>query len=121
MSDLHCLPVINDYSSFFISNSDPHYKIGSHWMCFYAISSKKFEFFDSFGRAPYILSHLKYLKNKTVSYNDKCIQHPLSLNCGLYCIYYMIMKHKGLSLGDIQSIFSNDLIANDYYIESIFL
>ena len=82
---------------------------------------KKICIFDSFGSAPYILSHLKYLMNKRVSNNNKCIQHSLSLNCGLYCIYHMIMKHKGLSLGDIQSIFSNDLIANDYYIESIFL
>ena len=43
-SDLHCLPVINNYPSFFISNNDPHYKTGSHWTCFYAISSKNLNF-----------------------------------------------------------------------------
>lgn len=97
----------------FVSNTDPSYQPGTHWVAVYT-DGVHGEFFDSFGRPPssnfidYLNRHCKYW-----IYNDRQIQSIVSHFCGHYCIYYCMLKCKGVDLRRIVNSFTNDTGFND--------
>ena len=58
------------------------------------------------------------------AHSRKRIQGDLSNVCGSYVLYYVLMKSIGVSLCDIESMFGNDVYANDHfvvkYVRSVF-
>ena len=82
-------------------------------------TSNRLEMFDSYGFGPsmYNLENKLPVSNVVV-YNTKQLQSIFSNVCGQYCLYYCYFKSRGYAMGDIVSIFSNDVDSNDYYVHN---
>ena len=120
-SDLHCLPLIQHYPYGIISNTDPHYMDGKHWIAMYFHKNKIVEYFDSFGLKPFIESHITYMSiyADNVIYNNKQVQNIFSSTCGEHCVYYMKQKCKGFSLNKIMKSYSQNCNENDNYVYNL--
>lgn len=83
----------------YILNTDPHQKEGQHWVALY-MNENLCEFFDSFGKPPGY--YHKYwhdcllAKSKKYIYNRSILQNPSSGDCGKFCIFYVVLRSKGI-------------------------
>lgn len=98
------IPVLRERSAIVI-NTDDSTKPGSHWIAVFVENKDTIEMFDSFGRSPHAFGEniSSFTSNyKYVLHNDIWFQHPDSIVCGVYCIYYIWMKSRGIALFQIQ-------------------
>ena len=117
-----CLPKDVKYPSGIICNTDPASQPGEHWICIYVDHYGVGEYFDSFGLPPLFKEFKKYLTEYCVSwiFNDKTIQSITSNVCGLYCMYYLIMRSKGFTMRELMKVFSDDCVSNDKIVVELF-
>jgi hypothetical protein len=86
-----------------ISNTDPSWLPGKHWVAFYFPKNDLPEFFDSFGHPPnfYTPDFSSFLKLNSPTecyiFNQWQLQSSNSNVCGLYCVLYGLSKYKKLS------------------------
>ena len=95
------------YPSCLIVNNQNSYESGEHWLAIFFHKNKVAEFFDSFGNSPCYYNLGNYLDShsKRFTFNKTPLQSFTSLYCGLYCIFYLILKAKGRSLNYIINLF----------------
>lgn len=85
------LPKHSDNTSHycFIVNTDPSHLPGKHWIAVW-FSGKQGEVFDSYGRPPparlqcWLTKHCRHW-----TYCKRFIQGPLTMLCGVYCIFML--------------------------------
>lgn len=86
-------------SAALVVNTDPSYKPGEHWVALYYDGVGKFTYFDSFGLPPRhreLTDFIERNSNTPYSYNPHILQDLLSVACGLYAIYFiMVMCRSG--------------------------
>lgn len=85
----------------FIINTDPISLPGTHWVGLFYNNVGEFTYFDSFGFGPRnseILSFIRNNSNRPFLYNTRVLQDVLSDTCGLYAIYFIMIKACGGSL-----------------------
>ena len=104
------LPAYVTYPSIFIINTDTSDKPGLHWV---AVSFNSFgygEYFDSFGIPPLHSEILNFVQRHSFHpyrYNSRFLQDMTSSTCGLYVIYYVLLKSRGCSLSRVVFPFSS--------------
>lgn len=106
----------------FVVNTHKSNQPGQHWLAFYFDNNGSCEFFDSFGLHPSRYNFNDYiLKNSnSFKYNNNQIQHASSSYCGHYCVYFIMLKARGVSLETIQKIFSDsNQLKNDSLIKNL--
>ena len=110
------LPVNILKPGFYVINTDPHYKGGQHWTALYVAKDKQkpMEYWDSYGFKPPKV--FEYFLTTPYLRNTKFLQHPLSSTCGQYCIFFVLQKYLGRSLQNIVSLFSENQLENDIYV-----
>lgn len=115
------MPIFDQLPVYLISNLDPDYKPGSHWIAIYIDINGVGEYFDSYGRKPegYHKMFLKRNSNKWF-YNHKSFQNPFTSVCGEYCLVYLYFKKRGKTMDDFQSMFSDDSLCNDLIVRNMF-
>ena len=86
-----------------ILNSDPKDQPGTHWLAFYAAIAGPIELFDSFGFSPinYSLDSLNLLH---LGYP---LQSPSTSVCGHYCIVYIYLRFRNISLSEFYHLLWN--------------
>ena len=96
-----------------VCNTDPSDKPGRHWIAIY-IENDRGDFFDSFGRRPND-DFERYMNRHCSSwnFNDKQLQSIVSNFCGYYCIYFCILRSRGIDMCKIARSFSSDTGLND--------
>ena len=98
------LPVCVTYPSIFVVNTDTSDGPGLHWV---AVSFDRFgysEYFDSFGLPPVHSDIATFIDKNSFYpfvYNSRFLQDMTSSVCGLYVIYYVLLKSRGHSLSRI--------------------
>ena len=91
---------------------------GIHWVALYRPSSKRIEFFDSFGRDPWFYG-LNINTFDTIQYNNVQLQNVFSNVCGLYCILYLFQRVRGNQMSKVVNMFSrNNTTFNDRLVKS---
>ena len=87
---------------------------GRHWLAIYQSTTKKVEFFDSFGRKPSAYG-LKIKSGQLDQWSDVQLQNIFSNVCGLYCIFYLLQRVRGTCMSTIVNKFSryNTLFNDD--------
>ena len=92
--------VIPKYPSGLIVNSDTSRGAGEHWMAVFYNKDRSCEFFDPYGLHPKFYGLLEHLKNtaKRVTWNRVAYQPYYSQACGYYCLIYMLLKSRNISL-----------------------
>lgn len=88
--------IIGPYPQFFIFNDAPYPHPGKHWICVIFTSSSTAEYFDSLGKPPEFYGYqLKIFideNSKRCYFTAKHLQSDQSDKCGLYVIYYLLMR-----------------------------
>lgn len=109
------LPEIRTWPSSLICNTDPDTSIGQHWIAIYLDEDGKGEYFDSYGLPPLHHDFINFLNDVTTewTWNAKQLQDRRSLVCGQHCIFYLVHRYLGLTMSEIQYLFSNNYYEND--------
>ena len=102
-------------SGFYIVNNEPSTMDGLHWMAIVLSDSfQPNEFFDSFGENPNFYNQkMADILGSNCIYNNKILQSDYSNICGLYCIYYLFKHKNDMSMSNITSVFSSNVVYND--------
>ena len=80
----------------YVINTDESYKPGEHWIVMFIPNKGDAEYFDSFGQPPQ-----QRLLVKDFVYNAVRLQKTLSNACGFYCVYYILMRARGMNMKEI--------------------
>lgn len=101
---------VNNKPASYVINTDPSYAPGTHWVAVHLPSRGPAEFFDSFGRAPFIKSFATFIANNSKGHihNKVELQDRTSFMCGKYCCLYLLDRCSGKSMKH----FVNRFIAN---------
>jgi len=96
-----------------VCNTDPACEPGRHWVAIH-VRDGRGEFFDSFGRAPNAAFE-RYMNRHCFSwiFNDNQLQSVVSKFCAHYCIYYCLLRDRGVDMRKIVTSFTNDTGLND--------
>ena len=105
---------VTNYPAAFIVNSARAGGNGEHWLAAYFDREGNGDFFDSYGYSPARYGVERFIQSnnrRAYTYNKKPLQSALTLVCGAYCVYYIMMKSSGVKEWLIP--FGNDKILND--------
>jgi len=96
-----------------VVNTDASHSPGRHWVCM-RVDNDYGEYFDSLGEPPtanfehYLNSHCS-----SWTFNRKRLQSVISRFCRHYCIYYCMLRSRGIDMPKIVSSFTSDTGLND--------
>ena len=117
------LPQYEKDVSAYIINTDHSRGPGEHWVCVWFNGQGGAEYFDSFGLPPTLDPVLRFIERNTTkrfTYNKRLLQNMLSSACGLYVMYYVLMKSRGARLSRVQQMFHPyHLRVNDNRVRSL--
>ena len=99
------LPIVSEYPSTLIANTDPHDQPGTHWIAMYFVTPDESEFFDSYGFPPETYDMDEYVLRESTYFNDKPLQGLTSDVCGDYCLFYLLHRARNVDLNTIQAKF----------------
>ena len=105
---------------YYICNTDESFKRGKHWVVIYiSKNARKIEYFDSLGKIP-LNRFIKFMqtRNLKIAHNTKRLQSVSSLACGYFCLYFIYLRSRGISLAYIINNFSSSLNNNEKYVIS---
>ena len=106
----------------YVINTDHSTGRGLHWVCVWFDGQGRAEYFDSFGLPPVHPSIKHFIVRNCIyyRYNQRLLQSLTSSACGLYAVYYILMKSRGSSLARVQAVFFvNNLWGNDRRVWSL--
>ena len=103
------------YPSAYIINSDPSTRPGRHWIAVFFDRRGNGQYFDSYGLPPKVLGFTEFMNrnSKKWIWNRKTLQGLYSAVCGQYCIYFVLLRCRGVSLRSVTSHFSSNFSEND--------
>lgn len=81
----------------YVINTDPHNKPGEHWLALFFDRRGGVEYFDSYGFPPWhpeIKTFIAENSQKQAIVNTRPIQALQSIACGLYAVYFIIMRSR---------------------------
>jgi hypothetical protein len=113
------LPITNVFPAAYIINTDISGQAGSHWYVIYITKTcQQFraDIFDSLGaKVSKIGANIKMsLYGMSLSCNKHIYQSKTSSSCGLFCIFYIKMRSRGLTnLQVLQLLSSHDYEKNE--------
>ena len=114
----------NNDPAAYIINTDRSSGPGEHWVCVW-FEGGAAEYFDSFGLPPTSAAIQNFIDRHISSagrlkYNQRLCQSLVSSACGLYVLYYVLMKSRGASLLRTQQPFHPyNLRANDNKVRTL--
>lgn len=101
---LNELPIYRGHFRSFIINTHPSYKSGEHWQAIYFDVRNRASFFCSYGTAPSKQVKKFILNNSTrLDYDSFRLQHRQTSSCGLYCLFFLWHKSRGLPVSQLRS------------------
>ena len=116
------LPKYVNYPSAYVINTHNSDQPGEHWLAVYYDSNGYCTFFDSFARSPKEFGLEKFFNSTWTGwkFNQKRVQEHYTATCGYYCIYFILLKSRGLEIEDILILFDDkDFIVNDFRISKL--
>jgi hypothetical protein len=102
-----------------VCNTDPSNRPGQHWIAIYVGEDGRGEYFDSLACEP-LDTFRRYMDRHCLNWtcNDRQLQSVVSRFCGHYCIYYCLLRSRGLDMRRIVSSFTNDTGFNDVLVHA---
>ena len=96
-----------------VCNTVASNKPDRHWICMH-FEAGRGEYFDSFGRRS-AANFERYLNIHCSScmFNRRQLQSVISKFCGHYCIYYCMLRSRGIDMPKIVNSFTTDTGLND--------
>ncbi len=106
-----------------IVNTDESSKPGEHWIALFITKNGYLEYFDSYGIKPFKKEIFQFIKKHQMKliFNKKKIQNSLSINCGKFCLLFVLLRTRGFTMKKIIRFFVNtkynDLLINKIYLK----
>jgi len=107
------LPKVTKLSMGLIGNLSPSTSDGTHWIAIYIDYNKQGEYFCSYGQEPKVYKKFLNANCKDWTCNQERVQNALSSACGQHCLFYLMNRCRGLSMKEIQDLYSDDYDYND--------
>lgn len=112
------LPTTIGLRHFLIVNEQERNLEGSHWLVLFRSNKDSIEIFNSLGynNILKLRPYLKFNFKATLYYNNTPVQRSTTSSCGLYCIYFAILRLLNLdqSFEEImEEIFTSELETNE--------
>lgn len=108
---------INPPASYVINTDVTEHGKGEHWVAAFFTDNGRCEYFDSYGTAPLkpIFEWVKPFCSGNIIFNKKWIQSPVSRVCGVYVVFFLLMRSRGVKLDQIIAPFQNEanFVGND--------
>lgn len=113
------LDILPKEPSIYIINHDPSTEPGTHWIALFIDSTP--EHFDSLGHYP-INSLQNYIIINGPNYivNTKRVQSYTSNSCGIFCLFFSYFRCRGYSFNEIMHMFSDNLVVNEFVVQSFY-
>lgn len=92
------LPSPTHFPCCFVANTDVEGQPGTHWVAFYVEAPTHMEFFDSYGHHP---TFYDFDTSALIHFNTQQFQAINSAVCGHYCIYFLHLRSRRMTLGAI--------------------
>ncbi len=105
------LPFHNQLNGVYICNTDPSNKPGTHWVALFLNGNQSNEYFSSLKQEPLPIFH-SFLNHRFKSC-QKQLQNSFSASCGVWVIFYVILKCCFISLEQIENLFGTDSFFNE--------
>ena len=109
---------------FIIVNTEPSYKVGSHWFTIFKIAQSQIEIFDPLGFPSWKSQHIltRHFRGHFV-YNRHPVQETTSSTCGKFCVTFAV--HRVWNIGYpfqaiVQDIFSANLHKNEFFVNNFY-
>jgi len=103
-----------DESCLLVVNTNPASRPGRHWVCICVDKDGCVKHFNSFGRRPTTYFE-RYMNRHCSSWTFNCrqLQSVTSRFCGHYCIYYCMLRSRGVGMFAIVNSLTADTGLND--------
>ena len=113
-----CIP---NYPIFIIVNTHSHNLPGEHWFTIYIDEYKRGEVFDSLA-SPISNFVIRWLNQFTRRWkrNSLTYQHPLSLSCGAFVLYYVLKRLSFTHFEKLLETFSHNLSRNEQMVHAFY-
>ena len=97
------LPRRLNVHSALIGNTDSDDRPGTHLVALYIDANSRGEYYDLTGRPPFLRAYMNFMNKHCTSwtYNTIRVQEEDSTVCENHCIFYLIHRCGGKSIGDI--------------------
>lgn len=86
---------------FCVCNTSKSNTLGEHWFTIFKLNKNTYEIFDSLGVTSHKLDLYKQnfpIPMKQLNFNVSPVQDKTSINCGYFCIYFLIQRLHNLDL-----------------------
>jgi hypothetical protein len=82
---------------------DPDDRPGTYWVALYIDANSRGEYYDSTGRPPFLRAYVNFVNKHCTSwtYNTIRVQEEGSTVCRHHCIFYLIHRCAGKSMGHV--------------------
>ena len=73
------------------------------------------DYFDPYGRKPKHIEFTNFMNEHCSEWsaNDRTLQSPISTVCGQYCVAFLTLRCRNVSMDAFSRLFTTDLVAND--------
>ena len=97
------LPRRLNVPSTLIGNTGPDNLSGKNWVALYIDANSREEYYDPTGRPPFLRAYVNSMNRHCSSwtYNAVRVQEEDSTVCGHHCIFYLVHRCAGKSMGDV--------------------
>ena len=99
-----------------IQNCSKEDSPGSHWICWYALTSSTVEYLDSYGKPVSKYPDVEFPIENIVRESCLQLQDDQSNLCGLYCLAFAHYRLLGFSYDYFLSLFGEETLQNDLII-----
>ena len=111
-----CLPeIIDTYPGAIVCNTHDADQPGEHWIAMYVDTKGYGDYFDPYGLEPQHIEFMNFMNEHCSEWapNDRTLQSPMSTVCGQYCVAFLLLRSRNVSMNAFTRLFTTDLVAND--------
>ena len=88
---------------------------GEHWIAMYVDTKRRGDYFGPYGLEPQHIEFTNFMNGHCSEWvpNDRTLQSPMSTVCGQYCVAFLLLRCRNVSMHAFTRLFTTDLVAND--------
>ena len=100
-------PMARRFPASYLINTGTQDGPGEHWVAVFLEDPEHGEYFDSYGTAPLesVYQRLRSWGYPDMRFSTRMLQGPWSRSCGLYAVYFIASRSRGLPLGTVTGVF----------------
>ena len=105
--------IVETYPFSLACNTHNADKPGEHWFAMYMDDCGNY--FDPYVLKPKHIEFTNFMSEHCSEWsaNDRTLQNPISTVCGQYCVAFLTLRCRNVSMHAFSRLFTTDLIAND--------